>query len=102
MVLKAHPDVFDAVVVGIPDPRFGQRVAAVVAHRPGRAIDVEDLDRHCRAHLAAFKAPRRVVVVDAVERRPSGKVDLAWAARTAMEPETEEPVSRPAARIAAD
>jgi acyl-CoA synthetase (AMP-forming)/AMP-acid ligase II len=81
MVLKAHPAVFDAVVVGLADARFGQRVAAVVAARPGRPVDLDDLDRHCRARLAAYKVPRRVIVVDEVVRRPSGKADLEWAAR---------------------
>ena len=83
MVLKGHPDVFDAVVVGIPDARFGQRVAAVVATRGGRPVDQAELDRHCRSQLADYKVPRRVVVVDTVVRRPSGKVDLEWAAATA-------------------
>ena len=83
-VLKAHPDVFDAVVVGTPDDRFGERVAAVVAHRPNRPVDVESLDAHCRAHLAGFKVPRRVVIVDEVLRRPSGKADLEWAASTVL------------------
>ena len=83
MVLKAHPSVFDAVVVGIPDPRFGERVAAVVAARPGRPLDVADLERHCREHLADFKVPRRIVEVEEVRRRPSGKVDLDWAAGVA-------------------
>jgi fatty-acyl-CoA synthase len=79
MCLKAHPSVFDAVVVGVPDDRFGERVAAVVAPRPGHELDLSALDRHARAHLAAFKVPRRVVEVAEVRRRPSGKVDLAWA-----------------------
>jgi len=83
-VLKAHPDVFDAVVVGVPDQRFGERVAAVVAHRTDRSVDIEGLEAHCRVHLADFKVPRRVVVVDAVVRRPSGKVDLEWAAATVL------------------
>lgn len=83
IVLKAHDSVFDAVVVGVPHPRFGQRVAAVVAARPGHSIDQADLEQHCRRHLADFKVPRRVVVVDDVVRRPSGKVDLEWAASTA-------------------
>jgi acyl-CoA synthetase (AMP-forming)/AMP-acid ligase II len=83
-VLKAHPDVFDAVVVGIPDDRFGQRVAAVVAHRPGRPVDLQSLEIHCRSHLADFKVPRRVVTVDEVERRPSGKADLDWATSTVL------------------
>lgn len=82
MTLKGHPDVFDAVVVGVPDERFGQRVAAVVAPRTGHGLDLDALDRHCRDHLAAYKVPRRVVVVDTVERRPSGKADLEWAVAT--------------------
>ncbi len=83
-VLKAHPDVFDAVVVGTPDDRFGERVAAVVAHRPNRPVDVASLEAHCREHLAGFKVPRRVVIVDEVLRRPSGKADLEWAAATVL------------------
>lgn len=79
IVLKGHPDVFDAVVVGIPDDRFGERVAAVVAPRSGRRLDLTDLDAHCRSQLAAYKVPRRVVTVEAVQRRPTGKADLAWA-----------------------
>lgn len=80
MVLKAHPGVFDAVVVGMADERFGQRVAAAVAPRPGIAIDGADLQQHCRDRLADFKVPRRVIMVEEVRRRPSGKLDLAWAA----------------------
>jgi len=86
-VLKAHPAVFDAAVVGVPDERWGERVVAVVAARPGRAVTAEDLDGHCREHLAAFKVPRRVVEVGEVRRLPSGKIDHAWVrkvARTAL------------------
>lgn len=83
-VLKAHADVFDAVVVGIPDERFGERVAAVVAPRPDRPVDLADLDGHCRDHLADFKVPRRVVLVEEVRRRPSGKSDLEWATATVL------------------
>lgn len=83
-VLKAHPDVFDAVVVGTPDARFGERVAAVVAHRIDRPVDLASIEAHCREHLADFKVPRRVVIVDEVLRRPSGKADLEWAAATVL------------------
>ncbi len=81
MVLKEVAGVFDAVVVGVPDDRFGERVAAVVARRPGTEVDLDDVDAHCRRRLAAYKVPRRIVVVDEVVRRPSGKADLDWAAR---------------------
>lgn len=79
IVLKAHPAVFDAVVVGLPDTRFGERVAAVVQAQRGRPLDSADLDRHCRSHLADYKVPRRLVVVDEVRRHPSGKPNLSWA-----------------------
>lgn len=78
LVLKAHPAVFDAVVVGLPDERFGERVAAVVQPRNGLQVDSGSLDRHCRGQLADFKIPRRIVI-DEVLRRPTGKADLNWA-----------------------
>jgi fatty-acyl-CoA synthase len=79
MVLKAHPAVFDAVVIGVPDDRFGQRVAAVVQVRSGLTLARVDVERHCRDRLAPFKVPRRLVEVDEVRRHPSGKADLRWA-----------------------
>ena len=78
-VLKAYPGVFDAVVVGVPDDRFGERVAAVVQARPGTELDLAALESHVRAHLADYKVPRRVVVVDELQRRATGKADLVWA-----------------------
>lgn len=79
IALKAHPAVFDAVVVGVPDERFGERVAAVVQVRPSASVDLAELESHCRTHLATFKVPRRLVLVDEVVRRPSGKADIVWA-----------------------
>jgi acyl-CoA synthetase (AMP-forming)/AMP-acid ligase II len=84
-VLKAHPDVFDVLVVGVPDERWGQRVAAVVQPRPGRTVTLDDLDRHCRGRLAGYKIPRQLTVVPAVERSPSGKPDYPWARRAAVD-----------------
>ncbi len=82
--LKAHPAVFDAVVVGVPDERWGQTVAAVVQPRPGGAApNLEQLADHCRQHLAGYKVPRRLRVVEEVVRSPSGKPDYPWAARVA-------------------
>jgi fatty-acyl-CoA synthase len=78
-VLKAHGDVFDAVVVGVPDDRWGERVAAVVQPRPGASPSLEALQEHARAHLAGYKLPRALVLIDAIARSPSGKPDYRWA-----------------------
>jgi acyl-CoA synthetase (AMP-forming)/AMP-acid ligase II len=76
-VLKRHPAVRDAVAVAIPDDRFGQVVAAVVECRPGADVGESELVEHVRAHLAAFKAPKRIRFVETVGRSPAGKVDYA-------------------------
>ncbi len=79
-LLKQHPAVADAIVVGAPDAQFGQRVVAVVAARDGlNAPGLDALQDHCRAQLAGYKVPRALHVVDAVERTPAGKPDYAWA-----------------------
>jgi 3-oxocholest-4-en-26-oate---CoA ligase len=74
-VLKAHPAVFDALVVGVPDERWGERVTAVVQPKPGEAPTLEDLQDHCRARLAGYKVPRGLHLVDEAPRQPSGKPD---------------------------
>jgi len=78
-VLLAHPGVRDVIVIGMPDERWGQRIVAVAAARPGVTLTLDDLQRHCRAALAGYKVPRKLVVVDTVERGPSGKADYGWA-----------------------
>jgi len=78
-VLLAHPGVRDVIVIGMPDERWGQRIVAVAAARPGVTLTLDDLQRHCRAALAGYKVPRELVVVDTVERGPSGKADYGWA-----------------------
>jgi 3-oxocholest-4-en-26-oate---CoA ligase len=79
--IKSHPAVFDALVVGVPDERFGQRVAAVVALRPGESPPGDDeLAAHTRTHVAGYKVPRQWVVVDRCQRSPTGKPDYQWAA----------------------
>jgi acyl-CoA synthetase (AMP-forming)/AMP-acid ligase II len=77
-VLFTHPDIVDASVVGEPDPEFGERVVAVVEPRPGTDPGAlsEKLVQLCRERLAHFKAPRRVVMVDRLPRRPNGKLNL--------------------------
>ena len=78
-VLKAHPDVFDAVVVGLPDERLGATVTAVVQTRSGAPISLIELQAHARAALAGYKIPRVVLHVEEVRRGPNGKPDYAWA-----------------------
>jgi acyl-CoA synthetase (AMP-forming)/AMP-acid ligase II len=78
-VLKAHPDVFDVLVVGVPDDRWGERVTAVVQAREGKAPTVDDLDAHVRTQIASYKAPKQVFLVDQIRRAPSGKPDYPWA-----------------------
>ncbi len=78
-VLKGRYDIEDAVVVGVPDEHYGQSVVAVVQPRRGCQIDDDALRSACRQSLAAYKVPRRVVVVDAIARSPSGKADYMWA-----------------------
>lgn len=74
-VLKHHPRVLDAVAVGLPDDSFGEAVTAVVQARSDDAPDAQELIDHVKAHLAHFKAPRKVVFIDTIGRAPNGKVD---------------------------
>ena len=81
-VVRSHPDVMDAIVVGAPDERWGQRVAAIVEPRPGHAAPtLASVQEHCRSHVAGYKVPRQLHLVDKVERAPSGKPDYRWADR---------------------
>jgi 3-oxocholest-4-en-26-oate---CoA ligase len=80
-VLKAHPLVADAVVVGQRSERWGERVAAVVqAADRSRPPELDDVAAHCRGHLAGYKVPRHLVVVPEVRRSAAGKADYQWAA----------------------
>jgi acyl-CoA synthetase (AMP-forming)/AMP-acid ligase II len=83
--LKAHPAVFDAVVVGVPDERWGERVVALVQARPGAEPAFDELAAHVREHVAGYKVPRQMVVVETIVRSPSGKPDYRWGKATAIE-----------------
>jgi 3-oxocholest-4-en-26-oate---CoA ligase len=77
--LKGHPDVIDALVVGIADDEWGETVAAVVAVVPGTAPSPDALGEWVADRLARYKRPRRVKLVDEVQRTTIGKADYAWA-----------------------
>ncbi|MFJ8539537.1 acyl-CoA synthetase [Streptomyces sp. NPDC093591] len=83
--LKSHPDVYDVLVAGVPDPKWGHHVAAVVQLRTGAVRpSLADLQTHCRSHLAGYKIPRQLVITDSIRRSPSGKADYRWARETAV------------------
>ncbi|POX51335.1 acyl-CoA synthetase [Streptomyces sp. Ru71] len=83
--LKAHPDVYDALVAGVPDARWGHHVAAVVQLRSGAPRPtLRDIQTHCRTRLAGYKIPRQLVITESVHRSPSGKADYRWAREVAV------------------
>lgn len=73
--LKTHPSVVDAIVVGIPNERFGQAISAVVETTATSSIDPDEIIEHVKGQLAAYKAPRTVLPVESLTRAPNGKVD---------------------------
>jgi acyl-CoA synthetase (AMP-forming)/AMP-acid ligase II len=80
-VVAEHPAVVDVAVVGVPDPRWGQRIVAVVA-RSGQ-VTAEEIAEHVGTRLAGYKRPREVVFVPEIRRSPAGKADLSWARQVA-------------------
>ncbi|WP_227998327.1 acyl-CoA synthetase [Nocardia australiensis] len=85
--LKSHPDVYDALVIGLPDERYGQRVGAIVQARAGAEVDITALDAHARDRIAGYKAPRGYWLVADMQRQATGKANYAWAKRFASEHE---------------
>ncbi len=85
-VVRRHPNVADAMIVGVPDPRWGHRVAAVVALRPGVSLTLEQLREFVGRELADYKRPTVLVVEPTLKRSPSGKADLRWAKSVAAPP----------------
>lgn len=85
--LKSHPDVYDALVAGVPDEKWGNRVAAVVQLRGGaREPGLDAIQAHCRTRLAGYKIPRQLVIAPEIQRSPSGKADYRWARSVAAGP----------------
>ena len=73
-VLYGMPEVSEAAVIGVPDPRWGEAPVAVIVLREGSRLDLAAVQAHCRAHLAGFKVPRALELREALPRNPSGKV----------------------------
>ena len=90
MAIKAHPAVYDVLVVGLPDEKYGQAVAAVVQAREGATVELEDLRSFLRASLSGYKLPRFLTLVEEIPRNATGKAqyprarDLALASTTTM------------------
>lgn len=84
MAVKGHPAVYDVLVVGIPDQRYGQAVAAVVELREGAGLELEDLREYLRAHLSGYKLPRALTIVDRIPRNATGKAQYPKAKELAM------------------
>jgi acyl-CoA synthetase (AMP-forming)/AMP-acid ligase II len=84
-VLKLHPSIRDAVCVGLPDERFGETICALVELHTGATVEQDQVIEHVRSHLARYKAPRRVIVVDTIGRSPAGKVDYKGLQKLARE-----------------
>lgn len=84
-VLKAYCGIYDCLVVGVPDERFGEKVCAVVSIAPGEVFDEDVLNEHVRTKIAAYKAPRCYVVVDHVPRAANGKAGYKDAKNIALQ-----------------
>ena len=80
---RSHPSIEDCVAVGLPDTRFGE-IVALVASRTSD-ISEADLIEYVKNQIATYKAPRRIIFVDAVYRSPSGKADYRWAKEVAQQ-----------------
>lgn len=83
-VVKRYPGIKDAVVVGVPDEKWGEAITAVVSANDG-PIDAGALKTFVKEHLAAYKAPKHVVCVDQVYRSPAGKADFKRTKQVAMQ-----------------
>jgi fatty-acyl-CoA synthase len=81
--VKRHPNIFDCLVVGLKDDRFGQRVVALASFQDENQIEEQDLIAFTREHLAGYKLPKQVLFVSEVMRAPNGKANYKWAKETA-------------------
>ena len=84
MAIKAHPAVYDCLVVGLPDEKYGQAVAAVVQPREGQTVELEELRDFLRASLSGYKLPRALTLVDEIPRNATGKAQYPKAKEMAL------------------
>ncbi len=84
MAIKGHPAVYDCLVVGIPDEKFGQSVSAVVQLRDGETVELDGLRDFLREHLSGYKLPRSLVVVEEIPRNATGKAQYPRAKEMAL------------------
>ncbi len=84
MAVKAHPAVYDCLVVGIPDEKYGQSVAAVVELREGTTLELDELRDFLREHLSGYKLPRSLTVVPQIPRNATGKAQYVAAKEMAL------------------
>ena len=83
--VKRHPDIYDCLVVGVDDDRFGQRVVALASFKDQKTVEEQELISFTREHLAGFKLPKQVFFVEEVMRAPNGKANYKWAKERAAE-----------------
>ena len=75
VALREHPDIYDCVIVGVPDDRFGEMVVALVQAAPGRSLDEESLRAWCKDRMSGYKRPKRWFIVESLERSAAGKAN---------------------------
>ncbi len=82
--VKLHASVYDCLVVGVPDERFGEAVTAVASLLPEQSAGEEEILASARGNLSSYKLPKHIVLVDVVRRAPNGKPDYKWAREHAL------------------
>jgi acyl-CoA synthetase (AMP-forming)/AMP-acid ligase II len=83
MALKAHPNIFDCLVVGVKDDRWGQKVVAVIQRRKDIEMSLEEIKEVASKYIASYKMPKAIVFSELIERAPSGKPNYQWAQKYA-------------------
>jgi acyl-CoA synthetase (AMP-forming)/AMP-acid ligase II len=90
MAIKRHPSVYDVLVVGVPDEKFGQAVAAVVQTREGETVELDELRDFLRATLSGYKLPRALTIVPEIPRNATGKAQYPRAKELVLQSRTDQ------------